>query len=231
MTDGDSAPGASLPVPVAPASSLQGDAAASKAVIEGWIGDPQSPYWRGSDGASAASIRSTYQDLLRGELQGAAGPVGPADEVDVDLPMSVAQYDFSQASGAASMSGADRSIIDGFLPVAFAAGLGQLKVKQAIGWSLAIPGLTAERFKDLALTAGWGDRAIATCLSWYRSEAARRGSSGGPAAPAAAVRSAIAARKAEIEAQMWIGGKPNPAYFGGPLQQEYAALLRDEGYA
>jgi hypothetical protein len=230
MTDGDS--GSDLSLPAVPASSLQGDAAASKAVIEGWIGDPQSPYWRGSEGASAASVRSTYRDLIRGELQGAAGPIGPANEIDVDVPMSIAQYDFSQASGAASMSGEDRSIIDSFLPVAFAAGLGQLKVRQAIGWSLAIPGLTADRFRDLALTAGWNDRAIETCLSWYRSEAARRGNiARGGAAPAPAQRSAIAARKAEIEAQMWIGGKPNPAYFGGPLQEEYAALLRQEGYA
>jgi hypothetical protein len=230
MTDGDS--GADLSLPVVPASSLQGDAAAAKAVIEGWIGDPQSPYWRGTENLSPASVRTTYRDLLRGELQGAPGMVGPAHEVDIDLPLSVAHYDFSQASGAASMSGADRSIIDSFLPVAFAAGLGQQKVQQAIGWSLAIPGLTADRFKDLAITAGWSRRAIETCLAWYRGEAARRGGTAGrPAAPSAAQRSAIASRKAEIEAQMWIGGKPNPAYFGGPLQAEYAELLRAEGYA
>jgi hypothetical protein len=226
MTDGDS--GSDQSLPAVPASSLQGAAAQAKTVAESWIGDQNSPYWRGD---SAASIRSEYRDLLRGELQGAAGAVGPANDVDVDLPMSVAHYDFSQAPGSASMSAADRSIIDGFLSVAFAAGLGQQKVHQAIGWSLTIPGLTAERFRDLAMTAGWNKRAIETCLSWYRAEAARRGPSGQPAAPPAAQRSAIASRKAEIEAQMWIGGKPNPAYFGGPLGQEYSALLRAEGYA
>jgi hypothetical protein len=30
---------------------------------------------------------------------------------------------------------------------------------------------------------------------------------------------------------MYIGSKPNPEYFGGPLQVEYNELLRKEGYA
>jgi hypothetical protein len=231
MTDGDSAPALDTSLPVVPASSLQGNAAASKAVIEGWIGDPQSPYNRDGETTSAAMVRSTYRDLLRGELQGAAGPIGPPSESDIDVPMSLAHYDFSQAPGSASMSAADRSIIDSFLPIAFAGGLGQQKVLQAIGWSLTIPGLTPDRFRALALNAGWHDRAIETCVSWYRAEAARRGPTGKPAMAPASRLPEIARRKAEIEAQMYIGGKPNPAYFAGPLQAEYAALLRDEGYA
>lgn len=39
---------------------------------------------------------------------------------------------------------------------------------------------------------------------------------------------AIASRKAEIEKQMYIQGKPNPAYFGGPLEKEYRDLLEAE---
>lgn len=35
----------------------------------------------------------------------------------------------------------------------------------------------------------------------------------------------IDSRIAEIDKQMYIGGKPNPAYFGGPLEKEYQTLL------
>lgn len=101
--------------------------------------------------------------------------IGPAGEADEDLPISIEQYGFSAAAGARSMSASDRDVIDGFLPVAFAAGLGRAKVLAAIGWSLTIPDLTIEQFKDLAVAASWSNRAIEACVGWYLREAARRG--------------------------------------------------------
>lgn len=38
----------------------------------------------------------------------------------------------------------------------------------------------------------------------------------------------IASRKAEIEGQMYIEGKPNPAYFNGPMEKEYRELIAAE---
>lgn len=38
----------------------------------------------------------------------------------------------------------------------------------------------------------------------------------------------IASRKAEIEGQMYIEGKPNPAYFNGPMEKEYRDLIAAE---
>ena len=69
-------------------------------------------------------------------------------------------------------------MIDSFLPVAFGAGLGQAKVAQAIGWALTVPDLTPEKFKGLAVAAGFSDAAIAACLKWHAAEAARRGKTG-----------------------------------------------------
>lgn len=38
----------------------------------------------------------------------------------------------------------------------------------------------------------------------------------------------IASRKAEIESQMYVDGKPNPQYFGGPMEKEYRDLIDAE---
>lgn len=165
------------PAPASPAlaSSLQGSAAADKALIETWVGNPTSPYWRGADGWSSGRIQAHYQDLLRGELQGGAGVVGPPHQVDADLPMSAEGYNIAGADGARSMSGEDRDIVDSFLPAAFSAGLGQRKVTQAVGWALTIPGITVAQFEGLAIAAGWSDRAMAVCIGWYRKQLAARG--------------------------------------------------------
>lgn len=37
--------------------------------------------------------------------------------------------------------------------------------------------------------------------------------------------SGVASRMAEIEKSMYIDGKPNPAYFGGPMEKEYRTLI------
>jgi hypothetical protein len=180
MSDTPTSP--QLPAPAAPsgsppASSLQGDAASSKAMIEGWMAQgPSSPYWRGTADLSAERIQEHYRSLLRGELSGSASEIGPVRHgPDLDHPLSAEHYNIAAADGARSMSAADRDVIDTFLPVAFKSGLGQRKVVQAIGWCLSVPGLTAHQFEDLAIAAGWDDGAIEVCLGWYRGEAARRG--------------------------------------------------------
>ncbi|HXO70409.1 MAG TPA: hypothetical protein VN838_15710 [Bradyrhizobium sp.] len=224
--------GAATPTPAmpAPASSLTGDAASARALIQGWIGDRESPYWKGNAEMSADAVQIHYRDLLRGEQSGSTTAVGPVHAVDLDLPVSVKQYDLAEAHGSASMTALDREIVDRFLPVAFAAGLGQRKVSQAVGWCLTIQGITVRQFEDLAAAAGWSDKAISTCLDWYRLEKARlaRGMSLPPAADAPG-RAALVARKAEIEGLMYVDGKPNPAYFRGPLSAEYGDILRALG--
>jgi hypothetical protein len=182
MMSDPASPDGSLPAvstPAAPSSTLQGDAAGAKALIEGWMAQgPTSPYYRGlGEGEwSGDRIQAHYRDLLRAEEAGSAEALGPpAQNVDADLPLSAEHYNIAGADGARSMDAEDRDIVDAFLPVAFAAGLGQRKVVQAIGWALTIPGITVEQFKALAIAADWSDAAIATCLKWHAREAARRG--------------------------------------------------------
>src|ERR1700759_4152402 len=78
--------GAVAPAPAAPSSSLAPPIAEAKANIEAMMGDPGSPYWQGSDTASAAEIQASYRDTLRGELAGQPDAVGPEHQVDLDLP-------------------------------------------------------------------------------------------------------------------------------------------------
>lgn len=155
-------------------TTLTGAAATDKATIEGWIGDQSSPYWRGNDKVSADWIQTRYRDLIRGEQQGAPEGIGPTFQPDADLPADPGRYVIG-GPGTGTMSGEDRDIIDTFAPVAHAAGLGNAKMRQAIGWALTIPNITENQFRDLAIAAGWSDGHINACLAWHASEAARRG--------------------------------------------------------
>lgn len=158
------------------ATTLHGDAAEAKQLIEGWIGNPASPYWRGDGEVSAEFVQATYRDLLRGEQQGAAGAVSPAHDADLDHPRSVGEYNIAGAAGAGLMTAADREVVDAFVSqVAHPNGFGQVKTQKAIGWVLTGAATTVEQFRSLAIAAGWSNHAIDACVSWYRREAARRG--------------------------------------------------------
>jgi hypothetical protein len=221
----------------APATSLQGDAAAARTQIDAWRADRGSPYYRGGDGFSAAWIQQHDRDLTRGELAGAAGAIGPDFEADRDMPLHVGAYDIASAPGAHSMQAEDRAWVDAFLPIAFAGGLGNRKTKEAIGWCLTVPNLTVEMFRDLAAASGWSDGHIATCVDWYKSLAAQasgRTSDGRfaskPAAPTFSDRAARAARIAELEASMYDErGQPNPLYWSGGGAEELRRLIAEQG--
>lgn len=152
----------------APATSLSPEAAQRLAHLPpAYVNGRQNPaYWK-------TNAFQAHQDLLRGQLVGARAEVGPPHEVDRDTPLHVGGYDFSQAAGAASMTAADRDVIDRFLPVAFEGGLGQAKVFEAISWALTTVNPRPEAFYRRAHASGWSDRAIDICLNWYRDEQAR----------------------------------------------------------
>jgi hypothetical protein len=218
-------------------SSLSPDAAAAKSGIENWMGDRSSPYYVGTGELSADSVQAHYRDLVRGELAGAADAVGVGHEPDLDMPLHVGAYDIAAAPGARSMDAAGRALVDQFLPVAFAAHLGQRKVAQAIGFVLTYadpPQQAVRTFTDFAHGLGWSQQAIDVCLKFYNSLIAGRGAAPAPARDVggrfagAPSPSMIAERKAEIEGLMYIDGMPNPSYFGGPLEVEYRKLLNAE---
>jgi hypothetical protein len=217
-----------VPAPSGGGTSLSASAAGDKSLIESWIGVANSPYYRGTEDQAgthrpAAWVQQRYQDLIRAEQRGAKEAIGPDFGPDYDMPAHVGGYDISRAPGANAMGAADRALVDSFLDDAFDGGIGQAKAAQAIGWALGVPDLTETKFRDLAIAAGWSDEQIAVCLRWHASVAAASGRSHHGLA-----RSDIAARKAEIEGLMYIDGMPNPAYFGGPLESEYRALIAAE---
>lgn len=230
---------ATIEAPPSPSpSSLQGDAAASKGVIEKWIGVSDSPYYRGIPGEmSAELVQWHYRNLLRGELLGVSGAVGPAHEIDVDHPMHDGLYDISAAPGSRSMTAFQREVADLFLPIAWKAGLGQRKVADAIGYVLTTVGepdveRARDRFRGFARERGWSEQAIKVCLDFDAAVArgvAETRALPRPAAAAAAApaRSDAATRRAEIEQLMYVGGKPNPVYWSNEaLQSEYRELVR-----
>jgi len=223
----------------APSTSLVPEAQSAKATLESQIGNPSSPYWRGGVGTdgkaiTALELQQEYQDLIRAEQLGEPHAVGPAHGVDLDLPISAAHYDISSAPGARSMTAEDRGIVDQFLPAAFAAGLGQRKVAEAIGFALTCDtsrGVDAllEQWFALAMSRGWSDEQIDFALEWAADFDERGG------VPAAAPRgasgqfvgkAAVADERAEIEALM---GRQDSDYWRGPkratLQQRYRELL------
>jgi hypothetical protein len=208
----------------APGTSLAPVWQTEKTNLESMMGDRSSPYWVGdANGTSAGQFQSRYRDLLRAEQLGQDAPVGPGFEVDRDMPMHVGAYDIASIPGANHMDAADRAMLDSFLPYAYDGGLGQEKVKFAAGLALTDPDLSEGKFRLLAEGAGWSDAHIAVCIQWYRDACAARDR------PHHGVsREAIAQRKAEIESLMWIDGQPNPAYYSGPLESEYRALLAAE---
>ena len=70
MTDPTPAAPSNLPVPITPTSSLSTEAQAAKAELEGWMGNPASPYHRGDGKVSAQEFRQQYADLVRGGARG-----------------------------------------------------------------------------------------------------------------------------------------------------------------
>lgn len=230
MAEGD---GGTSNAPPPATTSLSADAATAKAGLEAMIGDRSSAYYTGADGMPAESFQQYYQDLIRGELAGATDAVEVAFEPDYDLPLHVAGYDLVSMPGGNSLNAQSRELIDRFLPVALEAGLGQAKVVMAVGYVLTANG-TPEEFTQIAHGKGWSPVAIGVCLKFYNSLISGKGGTAVPAREpggrfvAPPTRSAIADRKAEIEGLMYIDGKPNPAYFGGPLESEYRNLLQKE---
>lgn len=216
-------------------SSLSADAATAKSGIETWMGDRSSPYYQGTGELSADSVQAHYRDLVRGELAGASDAVGLPHSPDLDLPLHEGAYDISAAPGARSMDAEDRAVVDRFLPVAFAAHLGQRKVAEAIGFVLTYadaPQDAVRKFTDFAHARGWSQQAIDVCLKFYKSLITGTGAA--PARDAVGrfaerpAPSTIAQRKAEIEALMYVDGMPSRSYFGGPLEVEYRKLLQAE---
>jgi hypothetical protein len=169
MTDENFSPNSGGAVPSAvpaPSTSLSADAHAAKTQIEAWMAEgPNGTYWKGNEHHSAAFIRETYAGLIRGEQQGARDAVGPAFEPDRDMPLSIRHYDFQDVGR--SFQAEDRDILDQFLPHAFEGGLGQEKVRQAISWTMSVPGLTPDAFRKLAIGAGWSNQHIETCLKFH----------------------------------------------------------------
>ena len=231
------------PAPAVPSTSLSPALAEAKASISKMIGDPSSPYWRDSaDGSTTArGLQAKYADIIRAELAGEADYVGPAPGVDADLPLSPAHYDISSAPGARSATAEDRDLIDQFLPVAFAAGMGQRKVAECIGFCLTHSGPITEElvteFTKFAVARGYSDATLEFCL-----EVAAKLEAGEPLTETAPPRGAdgqfvgkaeaaatAADERAEIEKIM---GDPRSEYWRGAkaatLQQRYRELLRGE---
>jgi len=231
MADGDELGQGGAPAPVP--TSLSADAAQAKAGLEALMGDRESAYWRGSEEAPASSFQAFYADLVRGELQGATDAVGVPHGPDADLPLHVGGYDIASIPGAGALDARGRDLIDLFLPAALERGLGQRKVAAAIGYILNGGGTIAD-FDAIAHGAGWSQKAIDFCVEFYRQACEPGGikiemRDDAGRFTGAPTRSEIAARKAEIESQMYLdGGLPNPAYFSGPLGLEYRTLLQME---
>ncbi len=94
-------------------------------------------------------------------------------------------------------------------------------------------GTAPQGVADVLLTARTPDGKIIGDLPQVASFIANLAREMNPAAtllPAGSDQSAagITARKTEIERSMYIGGKPNPQYFGGPLEKEYRDLVSAE---
>lgn len=215
----------------APSTSLTPELAEAKALIESQIGNPDSPYNRDSvDGTTTArGVQAKYADLVRAELAGQSDYVGPPGGVDLDLPTDASHYDISSAPGARSMTAEDRAIVDKFLPAGHAAGLGQRKVAEAIGFCLTMPGPISEelvgQFVKFAVERGWSDEALDFCLE-FASSLASGDQSAGRAQASPATSSSAGDEKAKIEAMMGDNSSP---YWRGPeaatLQQRYRELL------
>jgi len=219
------------PAPAAPSTSLTPALAEAKASIESSIGDPNSSYWKDSaDGTTTArGVRAKYRDLIAGELAGEKGYLGPPGGVDLDIPTDASRYDISSAPGASSMTAEDRAIVDRFLPAAHAAGLGQRKVAETIGFCLTMPGPISEelvgQFVKFAVERGWSDEAIEFCLDFASSlDGADEPAARAQATPAE--RTSVAEEKASLEALM---GQMDSKYWRGPqsstLQARYRELL------
>lgn len=223
---GGAAP-ASAPAP----STLTGDAATARQAIDAWRGVPGSPFYTGIDGGmSADAIQQLDRDLIRGELAGASGAVGLDAGPDRDLPLHEGGYDVSGAANARSMTGDDRTLTDSFMPWAFAGGLGQQRFQQAVGWVLSGAAETLEDFRQLAHAAGWSARQIKVCTDFH---AAANGAAprdiGGRFTPAPAAAKPNAARKAEIESEMYLqDGRPGPYWANAAMQHEYRQLIAAE---
>jgi hypothetical protein len=158
------------PAPAAaPVSSLAPAALETKGKLEADMANPEGDYWR------YPRNQAQYRDLCRAELAGQAEAVGPEHGIDDDHPVKPTDYSISDASGARSMSAEDADLVATFMPVAHGAGIGQQKVSDAVGWVLTGAASTVNEFRSLAVAAGWSDRAIETCMSWYAKQAADRG--------------------------------------------------------
>ena len=118
------------PAPAVPTTSLSTDAVAAKAQLETWMADPASPYWRGNEVYTADRLQAMYRDVVRGEAEGAADSVGPAHEVDADLPIEPKFYNLSTAHGARSMTAEDADIVDAFRIEAHKIGIGRVAVRR-----------------------------------------------------------------------------------------------------
>jgi hypothetical protein len=94
-------------------------------------------------------------------------------------------------------------------------------------------GQAPEGLADMVLTARTADGKIVGDMPQvvaYFANLARELNPAATLLPAGGDQSlaSVQSRKAEIEKSMYIGGKPNPQYFGGPLEQEYRGLIAAE---
>jgi hypothetical protein len=220
MSDDQNATPAPTAAPGSKSSLAPAAFNAGAAILTTLATDP-AQYW------GDAGKQQALQDLIRGEQAGANGPIGPAFQVDLDLPVHAAGYDISAAPCARSIGAEDRTIIDEFAPIAFAGGLGQRKFAEAIGYALTSLNPSRNDFEQFAIARGWSDQHIATAFGFYD-----RKTSGRLPAPVVAAPAAVAPnksredRKREIESMMYIRGQANPAYFSDPkIQAEYRDLL------
>jgi hypothetical protein len=152
-------------------TSLAPAAAADKATIENWIGDPTSPYHRGDDHMTALEIQTHYRDLVRGELAGAAGSLDPGEAADRDVPAKVSGYELA---GLPIYNALDRDVVDSFLAAALAAHLGVARVRDAIRWAMTQAPPTEAAFRRWGWARGWSDRQMKACIGWFKAEAARQ---------------------------------------------------------
>jgi hypothetical protein len=222
------------PAPAAPSTSLSPELAAAKSSIEAGIGNPDSPYWKDSaDGTTTArGVQARYADIIRAELAGGADYVGPSAGIDFDLPISAAHYDISSAPGARSMTSEDRAIVDKFMPAAHAAGLGQRKFAECVGWCLTHSGPITEElaqaFVRFAVERGYSDQAIEFCLDFAGRLEDGDVTAAAPRGPGGEFvgKAAVADERAEIEKIM---GDPGSEYWRGPkaatMQARYRELL------
>jgi hypothetical protein len=172
--------GAAVPAALvhhAPHGAVLSDAAMARGrLLESWMGDPNSPYWRGDAHRSAAEYQADYKALLRGQLAGEDHAIFvEPDSIDVDFPREVTSYDLDPLRAHVTTAEA-RDVLDSALKVMHAAGIGQAKMLVAARWGFTHPEGPPSRaeWRKFASSQGFTSQQIRALADWFDKETARR---------------------------------------------------------